>query len=91
MVLNDGVVRGFHGHRRVEFPWMCVRSWHVVLMDDIRETHGWCVDEVKSLLGEEEWVGLVHGPQKGLETHRETETHMWGGDCWVTRVSEVLH
>ena len=26
MVLNNGVVRGSHGHRRAGFPWMCVRS-----------------------------------------------------------------
>ena len=26
MVLNNGVVRGSHGHRHVGFPWMCVRG-----------------------------------------------------------------
>ena len=45
----------------------------------------------KNPLGKGEWVGLVHDPQRGLEAHREAETHIWGGDCWVTRVSEVPH
>ena len=80
MVLDNGMVRDSHGHRRAGFPWMCVQGWHVVPMDSVRETHGWCIDEVKSLLGKGEWVGLVHGPQRGLETHREAETHTWGGD-----------
>ena len=26
MVLNNGVVRGSHGHRHAGFPWMCVRG-----------------------------------------------------------------
>ena len=26
MVLNNGVMRGSHGHGRAGFPWMCVRS-----------------------------------------------------------------
>ena len=26
MVLNNGVVRGSHGHRRARSPWMCVRG-----------------------------------------------------------------
>ena len=26
MVLNNGVVRGSHGHRRAGFSWMCVRG-----------------------------------------------------------------
>ena len=26
MVLNNGVVRGSHGHRRAGFPWMCVQG-----------------------------------------------------------------
>ena len=26
MVLNNGVVRGSHGHGRTGFPWMCVRG-----------------------------------------------------------------
>ena len=26
MVLNNGAVRGSHGHRRAGFPWMCVRG-----------------------------------------------------------------
>ena len=80
MVLNNGVVRGSHGHGHTGFPWMCVRGWHVVPMDGVCETHGWRADEVKSPLGKGEWVGLVHGPQRGLETHKEAETHMWGGD-----------
>ena len=24
IVLNNGVVRGSHGHKRAGFPWMCV-------------------------------------------------------------------
>ena len=80
MVLDNGMVRDSHGHRRVGFPWMCVWGWHMVPMDGVRETYGWCIDEVKSLLGKGEWVGLVHGPQRGLETHREAKTHTWGGD-----------
>ena len=28
MVLNNGVVQGSHGHRRVGFPWMCVWGSH---------------------------------------------------------------
>ena len=62
MVLNNGVVWDSHRHRRAGFPWMCVRGWHVVPMDDVQETHGWCIDKVKSPLGKGEWVGLVHGP-----------------------------
>ena len=89
MVLNNGVVRDSHEHRRAGFPWMCVRGWHDVPMDGVRETHGWCIDEVKSLLGSGERVGLVYGPWRGLEAHKEAETHTWGGHCWVTRVSEV--
>ena len=50
MVLNNGVVRGSHGHRRAGFPWMCVQGWHVVPMDAVREAHGWRVDEVKKLI-----------------------------------------
>ena len=71
--------------------WMCVWGWHVVPMDGIQEAYGWCVVEVKSPLGKGEWVGLVHGQQRGLESHREVETHTWEGNCWVTRVSEVPH
>ena len=26
MVLNNGVMRDSHGHRRAGFPWMCVRG-----------------------------------------------------------------
>ena len=26
IVLNNGVVRGSHGHKRAGFPWMCVRG-----------------------------------------------------------------
>ena len=37
----------------------------------------------KSPLGEGKRVGLISGPQRGLEAHKEAETHMWGGDCWV--------
>ena len=62
MVLSNGVVRGSHGHRRAGFPWMCVWDWHMVPMDGVRETHEWCIDEVKSPLGKGEWIGLVHGP-----------------------------
>ena len=57
----------------------------------VRETYGSCVDEVKSPLGKGEWVGFVHGSQRGLEAHREAKTLTWGGDCWATHVSEVQH
>ena len=60
---------------------MCMWGWHVVPMDGVQETHGWRVDEVISPLGKGEWVGLVHGPQRGLEAHREATTHTRGGDC----------
>ena len=53
--------------------------------------HRWCTSEGKGSLGEEKWVGLVHGPQRGLEAHREAKTHTWGKDCWVIRVKEVPH
>ena len=78
MMLNNVVMRGSHGHGRAGFPWMCVRSWHVVPMDGVRETHGWRVDEVKSSLGKGEWEGLVHGPQRGLKAHREADSHVRG-------------
>ena len=78
MVLNNGVMQGSHGHGRAGFPWMCVRGWHVVPMNGIQETHGWRVDEVKSPLGKGKWVGLIHGPQRGLETHREVNSHVRG-------------
>ena len=55
---------------------MCVQGWHIVPMDGVRETHGWYVDEVKSPLGKRKWVGLVHGPQRGLKPHREADSHM---------------
>ena len=87
MVLNNDEVRGSHGHGRAEFPWMCVQGWHVIPMDGVRETHGWRIDEVKSPLVKGEWVGLVQSSQ----IDRVVETHTWGGDCWVTRVSEVPH
>ena len=49
-------------------------------MDGEHETHGWRADEVKNPLGKGEWVGLVHGLQRGLEAHKEAETHTGGGD-----------
>ena len=54
---------------------MCMRGWHVIRIDGVQETHGWHADEVKSPLGKEKWVGLVHGSQRGLEAHREA--NMW--------------
>ena len=53
-----------------------MQGWHV-------EAHGWCTSEGKSPLDKGERLGFVHGPQRGLETHREVETHTWGRDCWV--------
>ena len=85
MVLNNGVMWGSHGHGHTGFPRMYVRGWHVVPMDGVREAHGWRVDEVISPLGKGEWVGLVYGPQ------RDSDSHTQGGDCRVTRVSEVPH
>ena len=61
-----------------------MQGWYI-------EAYGWCTSEGKDLLGKGERVELVHGPQRGLEAHREAKTHMWGGDCWVTHVSEVSH
>ena len=58
--------------------------WCEVPMDmDVRGSHGWCmngwhVDEIKSPLGTEEWVGFVHDPQRGLEAHKEADSHMMG-------------
>ena len=89
MELNNGVVWGSHGHGCVGFPWMCMWGWHVVPIDGEQETHGWCIDEVKSPLGKGEWVGLVHGPHRGLEGQGEAETHTWGGDCWVWMKSYI--
>ena len=72
------MVRGSHGHGCEGFPWMCMQGWHVVPMDGVWETHRWCVDEVKSPLGKGEWVGLVQGPQRGLEAHIEADSHIRG-------------
>ena len=51
-----------------------MQGWYI-------EAYGWCTSEGKDLLGKGERVELVHGPQRGLEAHREAKTHMWGGDC----------
>ena len=45
------------------------------------ETYGWCTSEGKGPLGKWEWAWLVYGPLRGLETHKEAETHKWGDDC----------
>ena len=72
------IVNGARQRWGARFPWRIkdVRGWHM-------KAHGWCTSEGKSSLGKGERVGLIHGPQRGLETHREAKTHMWGGDCWV--------
>ena len=76
MVLNNGVVRGSHGHRRAEFPWMYVQGWHMVPMDGVRETHGWCIDEVKKPIRQGRvsrtcsWpIERYWSPQRGRNSH----------------------
>ena len=67
-------------------------NWHMALMDSVREAHKWQIDEEKSHYGKREQVGIVHDPQKGLETHRDKEkTYTWEGVVEYTSVSEVLH
>ena len=50
----------------------------MVPMDGVWEIHGWRVDEVKNPLGKGKWVGFVHGPQRGIESHREVDSHVRG-------------
>ena len=63
----------------------------MALMDSVQEAHKWQIDEEKSHYGKMEQVGIVHDPQRGLETHREKVTYMWEGVVGYKSVSEVLH
>ena len=73
------IVNGARQRWGVRFSWRIkdVRDWH------LEEAHRWCTSEGKSSLGKRERVRLIHDSQRGFETHRVVETHMWGGDCWV--------
>ena len=88
-IIANGV-RQWWGAR---FPWRIkdLQGWHV-------ETHGWCTSKGKGLWGKGKglwgkgkWVELVHAPQRGLETHKESKTHTWRGDYWITHVNGVPH
>ena len=70
------IVNGARQQWGARFPWRIkdMRGWNM-------KAHKWCTSEGKSPLGKGEWVWFVHGSQRGLEAHRETETHTWKGDC----------
>ena len=70
------IVNGARQRWGARFPWRIKDMWVWNM-----KAHGWCTSEGKSPLGKGERLGFVHGPQRGLEAHRETVTHTWELDC----------